>query len=110
MNESSNSSQVNADALFTILRSGDGDHLHAIFEELERKWEHGESDGFSDNSDNDSYRFSMELSYDFKKAVQNYLETSDLRHQFNKMTDDWKLFVTITLFDDWMFRTKTRPK
>ena len=110
MNVTSTSSQINADAIFAILRNGEGDHLNAIFEKLEKKWELGDSGGFFDFEDNENYKFSMELSYDFKNAIQNYLETSNLRHYFNQMDIDWKIFVTITLFDDWMFRTKARPK
>ena len=110
MSETSNPNQVNADAIFTILRNGEGDHLHSIFEKLEKKWEEGDSEGFSDFEDNEYYKSSMELSYDFKNAIQNYLETSNLRHYFHQMDADWKIFLTITLFDDWMFRTKVRPK
>ena len=110
MNEPSNPSQINADAIFTILRNGEGDHLKAIFEKLEKKWELGDSEGFFDFEDNENYKFSMKLSYDFKNTVQTYLETSNLRHYFNQMDADWKIFLTITLFDDWMFRTKVRPR
>ena len=110
MNEPSKPSQINADAIFTILRNGEGDHLNAIFEKLEKKWELGDSEGFFDFEDNENYKFSMKLSYDFKNAIRDYLEKSNLRHYFNQMDGDWKIFVTITLFDDWMFRTKARPK
>jgi hypothetical protein len=110
MNETSDLSQTNADAIFTALRDGADDHLHTIFEKLEKKWELVVSEENFDNNESDRYDFSMELSYDFKTVIQQYLESSKLGDKFNQMTDDWKVFVTITLFDDWMFRTKVRPK
>lgn len=110
MSKTSSPSQIHADAIFSILRNGEDDHLNTIFEKLEKKWELGDSEGFFDFEDNENYKFSMELSYDFKNVIQDYLETSNLRHYFHQMDADWKIFLTITLFDDWMFRTKVRPK